>query len=259
VGDARDHQAPLRVDAVASALGAAGEPHPAAAQVVALEAREPDPLELPVAGLDRHEDVGQKRRPVDRLPAEQSQRRRSDPGVRRQVVRAVVRIHADPDHDLAVSHLGQDAGELSALDHDVVRPPHRRLGPGRLGHRAGDDERERRQPLGRRPRVKREREEQARAARARPRPAAAATAGRLLLAGRHAALGHAAGQLLRRRARLVPDVGVAEGAAKKRDDSVRTQRPLSHGTRWLIPIHVKFRAARTEQRKDTGRVNIVGY
>ncbi len=105
--------------------------HPAAAQVVALEAREAVALERPVASLDRLEDVRQEGGPVDRRPF----RSRSDVGeTRASAGRSpglVVRVHADADDHLAVSHLGQDAGQLATVDDDVVRPAHERLRPRR--------------------------------------------------------------------------------------------------------------------------------
>ena len=64
--DAGHDQPPGIVDTVAQTLVASGEAHPAAAQVVALEAREAVALERPVAGLDRLEYVRQQGGPVDR-------------------------------------------------------------------------------------------------------------------------------------------------------------------------------------------------
>ena len=229
VRDAGDDQAAVAVHPVADPLGAAGEAHPAAAQVVALEAREAVALEGPVAcarsprGCPPGGPLGRPCRPL---------RSRSEVGATRASAgRSPASWFAFTPMPTTTSPSRTSARMPASLCPSTTtsfgqRTPPRATprsatasattsvsGGSRLRRRFG---------------VKRQREQHACSARALPLPAPAAAPGRLLLAGRDPALGQAARQLLGGRARLPPHVRLPEAAPQEGPHDLGTQRALPH-------------------------------
>ena len=145
-------------------------------------------------------------------------------GSARQLVLRLRDVDPDPADDVSFRPFQQDARHLAASEQDVVRPlDPRRVAAllDRLGHGEARDERE----LGVRGAARwpeEHGEEQRLPCDVLPPPAQAAAAGGLVLGDRDGALGQVGGaeRILRRGARLAPEVRPAEAAAEQRLDDV---------------------------------------